>query len=148
MTIEKDTENTLLATSFIFHDDAFSRLDESDDSEFYARERFVHHLDSLALSTVETLIGTLVVEESPAILDLMAGWDSHIPGNLRPREVVGLGLNENELRGNKALSETVLHDLNKDPHLPFRDNRFDVIVNTEKGDKGHTALSILSGENA
>jgi len=39
----------------------------------------VSHLDSLALATVEKLIETLVVEENPAILDLMAGWDSHIP---------------------------------------------------------------------
>jgi len=60
----------------------------------------------------------------------MAGWDSHIPEDLRAREAVGLGLNENELRKNKVLSETVIHDLNKDPYLPFPDNRFDVVVNT------------------
>jgi SAM-dependent methyltransferase len=131
MNIEKDvTERTPFNASPIFGTDAFSRLDESDDLEFYSRDRFVSHLDSLALSTVEKLIGTLVVEESPAILDLMAGWDSHIPENLRASEVVGLGLNENELMKNKALSEAVIHDLNKDPHLPFPDNRFDVVINT------------------
>jgi len=131
MNIEKDvTERTPFSASPIFGKDAFSRLDESDDLEFYSRDRFVSHLDSLALSTVEKLIGTLVVEESPAILDLMAGWDSHIPGDLRAREAVGLGLNENELRKNKVLSEAVIHDLNKDPYLPFPDNRFDVVVNT------------------
>ena len=131
MNVEKDvTERTPFSASPIFGTDAFSRLDESDDLEFYSRDRFVSHLDSLALSTVEKLIGTLVVEESPAILDLMAGWDSHIPGDLRAREAVGLGLNENELRKNKVLSETVIHDLNKDPYLPFPDNRFDVVVNT------------------
>ena len=131
MNVEKDvTERTPCSVSPIFGTDAFSRLDESDDLEFYSRDRFVSHLDSLALSTVEKLIGTLVVEESPAILDLMAGWDSHIPENLRASEVVGLGLNENELRKNKALSEAVIHDLNKDPHLPFPDNRFDVVINT------------------
>ena len=124
------TEKTPCSVNPIFGTDAFSRLDESDDLEFYSRDRFVSHLDSLALSTVEKLIGTLVVEESPAILDLMAGWDSHIPENLRASEVVGLGLNENELMKNKALSEAVIHDLNKDPHLPFPDNRFDVVINT------------------
>ena len=124
------TEKTPCSVNPIFGTDAFSRLDESDDLEFYSRDRFVGHLDSLALSTVEKLIGTLVVEESPAILDLMAGWDSHIPENLRASEVVGLGLNENELMKNKALSEAVIHDLNKDPHLPFPDNRFDVVINT------------------
>jgi len=131
MNAEKDvTERTPCSASPIFGTDAFSRLDESDDLEFYSRDRFVSHLDSLALSTVEKLIGTLVVEESPAILDLMAGWDSHIPQNLRASEVVGLGLNENELGKNKALSEAVIHDLNKDPYLPFPDNRFDAVINT------------------
>jgi SAM-dependent methyltransferase len=130
MAIEKVSEITKPATNFIFNDDAFSRLDESDDAEFYSKERFVDHLDSFALSTVESFIGTLVAENNPAILDLMTGGDSHIPGNLRPLEVVGLGLNENELRGNKALSEAVLHDLNKNAHLPFEDNRFDVVLNT------------------
>jgi len=131
MNAEKDlTEKTPSSVNPIFVTDAFSRLDESDDSEFYSRDRFVSHLDSLALSTVEELIGTLVVEKDPAVLDLMAGWDSHIPAGLRASEVVGHGLNENELRKNKALSEAVIHDLNEDPHLPFPDNRFDVVVNT------------------
>ena len=131
MNAEKDvTERTPCSVSPTFGTNAFSRLDESDDLEFYSRDRFVSHLDSLALSTVEKLIGTLVVEEGPSILDLMAGWDSHIPENLRASEVQGLGLNENELRKNKALSQAVIHDLNKDPHLPFRDNRFDVVINT------------------
>ena len=92
--------------------EAFSRLDESDDRLFYSRDRLVNHLDSLALATVEKLIGELVVEENPQILDLMAGWDSHIPKSLDPSRIVGLGLNENELKKNVNLSEIVFHDLN------------------------------------
>ena len=110
--------------------DAFSRLDESDDVVFYARDRFVAHLDSVALETVEALIGNLVIEESPVILDLMASWDSHIPEKLNASRIVGLGLNENELRHNKALSEFVVHDLNRNPRLPFPDQTFDVVINT------------------
>jgi SAM-dependent methyltransferase len=82
------------------------------------------------LDTVEKLIGTLIVEENPVILDLMAGWNSHIPKNIKSDRVIGLGLNENELKENKSLSEYMLHDLNKDPHLPFPDNSFDIILNT------------------
>ena len=123
---EKDTLNT----NSIWGVDAFARLDESDDAEFYSKARFVSHLDSLALATVEKLIETLIVEENPAILDLMAGWDSHIPDHLQASEIVGLGLNQNELSNNKTLSETVIHDLNKDARLPFPDNRFDVVINT------------------
>ncbi len=114
----------------IFDEEAFSRIDSSNDANFYARDRFVDHLDSLALSTVEKIIARLVVEKDPIILDLMAGWDSHIPASLGPAKVIGLGLNENELKANKMLSEQVLHDLNGDPHLPFPDNFFDTVLNT------------------
>ena len=68
--------------------DAFSRLDESDDAAFYAAERLVYHMDARARQTVERVIGTLCVEPEPAILDLMAGWKSHIPEAVRPAQVV------------------------------------------------------------
>jgi SAM-dependent methyltransferase len=110
--------------------EAFSRRDETDDAVFYQDDRFVSHLDSLALATIEELVGRLVVEQSPVILDLMASWDSHIPSALTPARVVGLGLNENELAKNGALSEYVVHDLNKCPDLPFADETFDVVLCT------------------
>jgi SAM-dependent methyltransferase len=110
--------------------DAFSRLDESEDSLFYATDRFVSHLDAVAFDTVEKLIGRLVIEESPVMLDLMASWDSHIPEGLRPSRLVGLGLNENEMKQNKTLSEFVIHDLNREPRLPFPDKTFDAVLNT------------------
>jgi len=127
----------------IFGEEAFSRMDATDDTTFYAKDRFVSHLDSLALSTVEHLIGDLVIEERPAILDLMAGWDSHIPEKVRPSEVVGLGLNENELKQNTALTKYVLHDLNRDPRLPFPDNRFDVVINTVSVDYMTQPLAVF-----
>lgn len=110
--------------------DAFSREDEKDDSIFYSKERFVSHLDSTALKTVESLIGQLIVEEHPAILDLMASVDSHIPSNIRPVRVAGLGMNMNELESNPVLDEKIVHDLNRDPTLPFNDNSFDIVLNT------------------
>jgi hypothetical protein len=44
--------------------------------------------------------------------------------------VVGLGLNRDELDHNPALSERVIHDLNRHPELPFADGSFDVVLNT------------------
>ena len=129
-TLVRSNVETVSPMSPIFDNDAFSRLDESNDREFYLRDRFVNHLDSVALSTLEKLIGELIVEEKPAILDLMAGWDSHIPGHLNPSKVVGLGLNENELNENKILTEIVMHDLNADSRLPFPENDFDAVLNT------------------
>jgi SAM-dependent methyltransferase len=110
--------------------DAFSRLDDCDDKIFYSRDRFVSHLDTLALDTVERLIGTLIVEKKPAILDLMASTDSHIPRRFWNSEIIGLGLNENELQRNPALSGYVIHDLNRNPKLPFPDDTFDIVINT------------------
>jgi len=112
------------------YEDAFSRLDEDDDRVFYERDRMVAHLDSVALRTVESLIGRLVTGPKPAILDLMASWDSHIPDSVQPSKVVGLGLNRNELAHNRTLTEFILHDLNRNPELPFDDDTFDAVINT------------------
>jgi SAM-dependent methyltransferase len=60
----------------------------------------------------------------------MASWDSHIPNHIRPRYVIGLGLNPRELSQNAALRGAVLHDLNRCPYLPFADAVFDVVLNT------------------
>jgi SAM-dependent methyltransferase len=109
---------------------AFSRLDETDDKIFYATDRFVGHIDVVATETVEQIIGTLINEANPVILDLMAGWDSHIPHTLHPSEVIGLGLNENEISRNRVLTDFVVHDLNENPSLPFPDNMFDAVLNT------------------
>jgi len=121
---------TPLRLSPLMAEGAFSRVDEQDDEIFYGTDRFVSHLDSFALTTVEKLIGELIVEESPVILDLMAGWDSHIPENIRPSKVVGLGLNKNEMEKNRVLEDFVIHDLNGDPSLPFPDRRFDAVLLT------------------
>ncbi len=110
--------------------DAFHRENETDDREFYQTERMVQHLDGRALQTIETLITDAIVEDRPQILDLMASFDSHLNSSLHPSEVVGLGMNEAELAANDALSSRLVHDLNKQPELPFDDNTFDVVLNT------------------
>ncbi len=114
----------------IYSGETFSRLDDSDDSEFFGNQRIVDHLDSFALDTIKKLVEELVTEDAPMILDLMAGSDSHIPDSVKPQKLVGLGLNEEELKENRALSEYVIRDLNKTPELPFEDETFDVVLNT------------------
>jgi SAM-dependent methyltransferase len=114
--------------------EAFSRLDETQDAAFYARERCVYHMDARARQTVERVIATLCVEPEPAILDLMAGWHSHIPHSVQPAQLVGLGLGQQDLERNKRLNRYVLHDLNEQPRLPFEDARFDVVLNTASVD--------------
>jgi SAM-dependent methyltransferase len=104
-------------------------LNDGEDAEFYSRDRFVSHLDTRALDAVRSVIGQLIVERRPDILDLMASWDSHLPEDLHPASVTGLGMNENELRRNAALTGYRIHDVNADPRLPFDDASFDVVLN-------------------
>jgi SAM-dependent methyltransferase len=128
--IQKMYKRGVSRLSPIFKEDSFTRVDSTDDIVFYKKDRLVNHLDDRALATVRSIIGSLVIEENSRILDLMAGWDSHIPDHIHPAEVIGLGLNENELRINKSLNRYVLHDLNKEPQLPFPRDYFDIVINT------------------
>jgi len=110
--------------------DSYVRDDESDDALFYSRSRPVHHLDKRARETIQRIFGALLIEDRPAVLDLMAGGDSHLPPDVRPRELVGLGLDEGELERNPRLDRRVVHDLNRSPVLPFPDASFDAVLNT------------------
>ena len=122
--------NACWQMSPIDSEDAFTRLDETDDKIFYSTDRFVNHIDTVALKTVAQIIETLIVEETPVILDLMAGWNSHLPETLNPSKVIGLGLNEKELSQNKDLTDYVIQDLSENPHFPFPDRMFDAVLNT------------------
>ena len=120
----------MIVTESPFPPDAFSRIDESDDSAFYATDRLVSHLDSTALETVVDLVERLAPQQGARILDLMASWDSHIPESFENCHVTGLGLNHLELEKNTRLAERVLHDLNANPVLPFEGQSFDVVLCT------------------
>lgn len=107
----------------------FSRDDERPDTIFYQKPRFVSHLDSLALSTIEGLLVRLIPKDCH-VLDLMASHDSHIRPEISPASVTGLGLNAEELAANEILTTRVVHDLNANPALPFSDESFDAVINT------------------
>jgi SAM-dependent methyltransferase len=109
--------------------DAFSRDDETDDAIFYGRPRKVSHLDATALHTVEQLVKGLVTDEDPVILDLMASVDSHLPRAFKPKRMVGLGMNEEELAANPDLTEWIVQDVNQRSALPFPDETFDAVIN-------------------
>jgi SAM-dependent methyltransferase len=105
----------------------FRRLDDSDDEAVYLVPRFVVHIDEAAIRTV----GEIYLSRLPrggAILDLMSSWRSHLPPELKPARVVGLGLNRPEMEDNPALTEIVTHNLNRRVQLPFDDASFDGAV--------------------
>ncbi len=113
----------------VYGAEAFARSDETSDAAFYKNFKAEGSLDSLALATIEDLYERLIPKGS-RMLDLMAGSDSHVRKSLQPVSLIGLGLNGEELQSNKALTETVVHDLNADVALPFYDNQFDVVLCT------------------
>jgi|TARA_R110000822_G_scaffold60287_8_gene150239 SAM-dependent methyltransferase len=104
-------------------DDAFRRADEAPDEKFYAIPRFTSHIDCFAIDAVTDLYRKYLPKNAD-ILDLMSSLLSHLPEDVSYQRVVGLGMNARELANNKQLTETVVHDLNNEPTLPFDDDEF------------------------
>ena len=55
----------------------------------------------------------------------MSSWVSHLPPEVGYRRVIGLGMNEVELRRNERLDSYIVQNLNTDPRLPFGSGEFD-----------------------
>ena len=107
------------------------RQDESADEDFYLEPRLVAHIDDAAIEA----LGQFFREHIPdgaAVLDLMSAYLSHLPADVRQRcrSVVGLGMNAEEMAANAQLSKYVVHNLNREPTLPFEDASFDAAVCT------------------
>jgi SAM-dependent methyltransferase len=107
-----------------FPKEAFRRADEAPDEEFYRAPRLVTHIDDRAITTVTQLYREFF-PSGGEILDLMSSWVSHLPPEIEYRRVIGLGMNEVELRRNERLDSYVVQNLNTNPHLPFGDAEFD-----------------------
>ena len=107
----------------------FEREDESPDAMFYVEPRLLVHIDDYAIAAAGDLFVELLPPQA-VILDLMSSYKSHLPPVLAPARLVGVGMNEVELRKNDQLTEHLVIDLNRDPALPFGDGEFDGAVVT------------------
>lgn len=105
----------------------FRRLDERPDALFYQRPRTASHIDEAACGAVRSVYDELL-PAGGRILDLMSGLRSHL--SPRHGQVVGLGMNAEELHANPSIDEAVIHDLNRDGELPFEPGAFDGVVCT------------------
>jgi SAM-dependent methyltransferase len=104
--------------------DAFRKPDNGPDTEFYAAPRFVAHIDANAIDAVTALYRELF-PAGGAILDLMSSWISHLPRDVSYAEVVGHGMNTQELAANSQLTGFFVQDLNVAPALRVETARFD-----------------------
>jgi len=116
-------------TASHFKPEFFRRLDDSDDELFYQTPRFVVHIDDGAIRKVGEIYAQLL-PQGGAILDLMSSWRTHLTDHVRASRVVGLGLNRAEMDDNPQVTEAIVHNVNKDPHLPMRDGEFDGAIMT------------------
>lgn len=60
-------------------------------------------------------------------------WDDsipHLPEEIYPKEVAGIGLNETEMKKNPVLTDHFVQDLNSSPELPFANSCFDTVLCT------------------
>jgi SAM-dependent methyltransferase len=112
-----------------FRPEAFNRIDPRPDSTFYEEPRYVVHIDDGAIAAVGALISRLA-PPGAAVLDLMSSYRSHLPADLHPSAVVGIGLNAPELAANPQLTRWAVLDLNADPLLPEPDASFDLALCT------------------
>ncbi|HEY1707472.1 MAG TPA: class I SAM-dependent methyltransferase [Rhizomicrobium sp.] len=110
-----------------FPPNAFLKMDVSDDATFYAEPRFVTHIDDTAIAAL-TEFYRRRLPPGGTILDLMSSWVSHLPPDVAFAEVIGHGMNAEELAANPRLNRFFVQDLNRDPILPLEDASADAVT--------------------
>jgi len=105
-------------------DGAFDRIDEGADEDFYAPARLVYHIDDHAVAALTEFYRT-VLPAGGAVLDLMSSWVSHLPPEIKYAEVIGHGMNEEELAANPRFTRHFTQNLNANPTLPLADDSLD-----------------------
>lgn len=104
--------------------EAFAKEDPSPDPLFYTTPRFVTHIDDGAIAAVTELYRD-IFPAGGVVLDLMGSWVSHLPPEIAYGEVIGHGMNEEELKANPRYSRWFVQNLNADPKLPLADRSVD-----------------------
>ncbi len=122
-------QNLLIDKTFDFTQGMpFSRKIEDDDALFYeAIDSTIPIVDQVSIEQLNQFYSEHL-QGKTKILDLMAGPESYLPKTLGDLDVTGLSIKEKDLQSNTALSQFKVHNLNKQPVLPFDDQQFDAVV--------------------
>jgi len=105
---------------------ALQRASDLSDAEIFAPGR--SRLRPFELEVAQAIVGGLVVEAAPAVLELNVGADSVIPESLGASRRVGVGPSFGALQRNRWLDERITRDLSITHELPLADGSFDVVV--------------------
>ena len=106
---------------------SFERVDDGDDAAFYAPPRLVTHIDDAAIAALRDHYGR-VLKPNGVVLDLMSSWVSHLPEEPELAEVIGHGMNAQELEANPRLTRWFVQDLNRETALPLEDASCDAAL--------------------
>ncbi|MGF1539428.1 MAG: class I SAM-dependent methyltransferase [Pleurocapsa sp.] len=105
------------------------KLDDTNDTEFYAYPRFVTHVDAGFIARLTELYRKRL-QPHTCIFDMMSSWVSHLPEEMEFAMIKGHGMNEEELARNSRLDSYFIQNLNQNPKLPLEDASFDAVLNT------------------
>ena len=100
------------------------KLDESNDEEFYSDPKFVYHLDSNFRQYLSNVYRNEIRDNS-TVLDLMSSWDSYLPEEKKYKQVIGHGLNKDELEKNKILNYFWTQNFNFNQKIPLDNSSID-----------------------
>jgi SAM-dependent methyltransferase len=103
---------------------AFAKLDNEEDEIFYEPARLVCHIDDGAIAALTDFYRARL-PAGGVLLDLMSSWVSHLPAEVAYAEVIGHGMNAEELAANPRLGRWFVRNLNRDPLLPLADESID-----------------------
>ena len=106
-----------------------TKLDDTNDLNFYDYPRFVTHVDDSFIDRLTNLYRERLKPNS-RILDLMSSWVSHLPTDVEYVHVEGHGMNAEELAKNPQLDNYFVQNLNQQPKLPLQDANFDAVLIT------------------
>lgn len=104
-----------------------SKLDDTNDLNFYDFSRLVTHVDEGFIDRLKDLYRAQLQPNS-RVLDLMSSWVSHLPDEVEYTRVEGHGMNSEELAKNSRLDGYFVRDLNQNPKLPLEDADFDAVL--------------------
>lgn len=107
--------------------EALRKQDSGDDADFYAAARLVTHIDDAAIQAL-TAFYRNTLPAGGVLLDLMSSWVSHLPPEMTFTEVIGQGMNAEELGANAQLTRSFVQDLNRTPVLPLDTGSCDAVL--------------------
>ena len=100
------------------------KLDETNDNEFYSTPKFVYHLD-LNFRNNLSAVYKQEIQNNSSVLDLMSSWDSYLPRDIKYKNVIGHGLNEEELKKNQAFDSFWIQNFNISQEIPLDNKSID-----------------------